>query len=113
MKESSGFAVERSIGLMGSATLPTGESSGLIGENRSSHHLNKLLLGGLTIGRLVGLTGGFVAWTVGLVGLFRGRFVVVGTCDGAFVEDTRILAADGFAVKTVKVLGFDGFLAGF
>ena len=87
-----------------SATLPTGESSGLIGENRSSHHLNKLLLGG----RLVGLTGGFVVLTVDLVVLLRGRLVVVGTCDGALVEDIKSLAVDGFAVKTVKVLGFDG-----
>ena len=105
MKDSSGFVAERSIGSMGSsATLPTGESSGLIGENRSSHHLNKLLLGG----RLVGLTGGFV----GLVVLLRGRLVVVGTCDGALVEDTKSLAVDGFAVKTVKVLDFDGCLVG-
>ena len=104
-KESSGFAVERSIGLMGSATLPRGESSGLMGENRSSsHHLNKLLLVPM-IGGLVGLTGGFVGWTVGLVGLFRGPLVVVGTLDGGLVEDTT-----GFAVKTVKVLGFSGCL---
>ena len=65
------------MGLMGSATLPTGESSGLIGENRSSHHLNKLLLGGFIIDGPVGLTAGFVAWTVPLVGLIRGPLVVV------------------------------------
>ena len=50
--------------------------------------------------------------TVGLVVLFRGRLVVVGTCDGALEEDTKSLAVDGFAVKTVKVLGFDGCLVG-
>lgn len=61
---------------------------------------------------LVWLTGGFVVWTVGLVGLLRGRLVAVGTCDGALVEDTKSLPADGFAVKTVKVLGFNGCLVG-
>ena len=110
VKESSGFAAERSMGLMGSATLPTGESSGLIGENRSSHHLNKLLLGGFIIDGPVGLTAGFVVWTVVLVGLLRGPLVVVGACDGARVEDTKSLTSDGFAVKTVKVLGFNGGL---
>ena len=105
MKESSGFAAERPMGLMGSATLPTGESSGLIGENRSSHHLNKLLLGGFIIDGPVGLTG-----TLVLVGLIRGPLVVVGACDGARVEDTKSLTSDGFAVKTVKVLGFNGGL---
>ena len=113
MKASRGFALEeeRSIGLIGgSASLPTtgGESSGLIGENRSSHHLNKLVLGGLLFGGLVGLTGGFV----GLVGLFVGCLVVVGTCDEALVEDRIGLAVDGFAVKTVKVLGLNGCLVG-
>ena len=107
MKESSGFAAERPMGLMGSATLPTGESSGLIGENRSSHHLNKLLLGGFIIDGPVGLTG-----TLVLVGLIRGPLVVVGACDGARVEDTKSLTSDGFAVKTVKVLGFNGGLVG-
>jgi len=110
VKESSGFVAERSMGLMGSATLPTGESSGLIGENRSSHHLNKLLLGGFIIDGPVGLTAGFVVWTVVLVGLLRGPLVVVGACDGARVEDTKSLTSDGFAVKTVKVLGFNGGL---
>jgi len=106
-KESSGFAVEeRSIGLMGSATLPRGESSGLMGENRSSsHHLNKLLLVPMIGGLLVRLTGGFVGWTVGPVGLFKGGLDVVGTFDGGLVEDTK-----GFVVKTVKVLGFSGCL---
>ena len=112
VKESSGFVAERSMGLMGSATLPTGESSGLIGENRSSHHLNKLLLGGFIIDGPVGLTAGFVVWTVVLVGLLRGPLVVVGACDGARVEDTKSLTSDGFAVKTVKVLGFNGGLVG-
>ena len=117
MKASSGFALEeeRSIGSMGSAaSLPTtrGESSGLIGENRSSHHLNKLVLGGLLVGGLVGLTGGFVGSTVGLVGLFVGCLVVVGTCDEALVEDRIGFAVDGFAVKTVKVLGLNGCLVG-
>ena len=92
---------------MGSATLPRGESSGLMGENRSSsHHLNKLLLVPM-IGSVVGLTGGFVWWTVDLVGLFRSCLFVVGIFNGALVEDSK-----GFAVKTVKVLGFDGCLVG-
>ena len=116
VKASRGFAVEeRSIGLMGgSATLPTtrGESSRLIGENRSSHHLNKLVLGGLFVGGPVGLTGGFVGLTVGLVRLFVGCLVVVGTCDEALVEDRIGFAVDGFAVKTVKVLGLNGCLVG-
>lgn len=59
---------------------------------------------------LVGLTAGFVVWTVLLVGLIRGPLVVVGACDGARVEDTKSLTSDGFAVKAVKVLGFNGGL---
>ena len=58
------------------------------------------------------MTGGFVVWTVVLVGLIRGPLVVVGACDGARVEDTKSLTSDGFAVKTVKVLGFNGGLVG-
>ena len=53
-----------------------------------------------------------MGWTVGLVGLFWGPLVVVGTGDRAHVEDTKGFTVDGFAVKTVKVLGFSGSLVG-